>query len=378
MGAAEQHQNIARMEWDELRFVLEYGDLVEILFARKCHKSTGNAIGSDRKEGVLLLPLLTSKRKGVKLNASLAHSERISALAEVEKEREAVNQLSGLGLLASKGCFGKAYEHLSFDGRSVVWYGIKSNPSCLVNKQRDQVRTELRMTELSSLPLAGLLAKTDPPPTTLYGLVSEATEYSYLLCSVDSSAHSAYDSYPIASSCSLSAGVKDGSSSSSALLAASSQLSSKRWFARAIVRISSTMSTESSTRNHFFDILEKIKQFRSMPIADHVVNFPMESEGAVDGRGITGLFGSMVGKPSSFERIDRQAALHAVTIEEIRVEISESLPLRPYISSLSLAKKVRQLKVTCWPCIIFPNDGLSDLIRILIKESKTSSSMGIL
>ncbi|KAK8610009.1 hypothetical protein V6N13_026553 [Hibiscus sabdariffa] len=134
-------------------------------------------------------------------------------------------------------------------------------------------------------------------------------------------------------------GVKDGSSSSSALLAASSQLSSKRWFARAIVRISSTMSTESSTCNHFFDILEKIKQFRSMPIADHVVSFPVESEGAVDGRGITGLFGSMVGKLSSLERIDQQAALHAVTIEEIRVEISESSPLHPYISSLSLAKK---------------------------------------
>ncbi|GJR99393.1 hypothetical protein Tco_0315902, partial [Tanacetum coccineum] len=49
----------------------------------------------------------------------------------------------------------------------------------------------------------------------------------------------------MASSCSLSASVKDGSSSSSALLAASSQLSSKRWFARTIVRISSTMSTES-------------------------------------------------------------------------------------------------------------------------------------
>ncbi|KAK8652184.1 hypothetical protein V6N13_061206 [Hibiscus sabdariffa] len=109
-------------------------------------------------------------------------------------------------------------------------------------------------------------------------------------------------------------GVKDGSSSSSALLAASSQLSSKRWFARAIVRISSTMSMESSTRNHFFDILEKIKQF----------SFPVESEGAVDGRGITGLFGSMVGKLSSLERIDRQVALHAVTIKEIRVEISES------------------------------------------------------
>ncbi|GKB02402.1 hypothetical protein Tco_0830491 [Tanacetum coccineum] len=369
---------------------------------------------------VLLLPSLTSKGKGVKLNASLAHSERISALAEVEKgeegtsrlreealreqgaslplserpiEREAVNQLSGLGLLVSEGCFGKAYERLSFDGRSVAG-GVNTRP------------------------LAGLLAKTDPPPTTLYGLVSEATEYSYLLCSVDSSAHSAYDSYPIASSCSLSAGVKDGSSSSSALLAASSQLSSKRWFARAIVRISSTMSTESSTRNHFFDILEKIKQFRvsklmvvtvgsspkciktlgstiprpalgcvkpradtnksvplippnteppkgrpvptskivraeervnlvfgSMPIADHVVSFPVESEGAVDGRGITGLFGSMVGKLSSLERIDRQAALHAVTLEEIRVEISESSPLRPYISSLSLAKKNQRSQV---------------------------------
>ncbi|GJR64128.1 hypothetical protein Tco_0010193, partial [Tanacetum coccineum] len=158
-------------------------------------------------------------------------------LSERPIEREAVNQLSGLGLLVSEGCFGKAYERLSFDGRSVAG-GVNTRP------------------------LAGLLAKTDPPPTTLYGLVSEATEYSYLLCSVDSSAHSAYDSYPIASSCSLSAGVKDGSSSSSALLAASSQLSSKRWFARAIVRISSTMSTESSTRNHFFDILEKIKQFR--------------------------------------------------------------------------------------------------------------------
>ncbi|GKG12706.1 hypothetical protein Tco_0346943, partial [Tanacetum coccineum] len=56
--------------------------------------------------------------------------------------------------------------------------------------------------------------------------------------------------------------IKDGSSSLSALLAVSSQLSSKRWYARTIVRISSTMSTESSTRNHFFDILEKIKQFR--------------------------------------------------------------------------------------------------------------------
>ncbi|GJY72987.1 hypothetical protein Tco_0477418 [Tanacetum coccineum] len=459
MGTAEQHQNIARRE-------------SEGKINKKCHKTTGNAIGSDRllaslsdscalrgepaSSGVafhpkhttaivLLLPLLTSKRKGVKLNASLAHSERISALAEVEKgeegthrlreealreqgaslslserpiEREAVNQLSGLGLLVSEGCFGKAYEQLSFNGRSIAWYGIKSNPSCLVNKQRDQVRTELRMTELSSLPLAGLLAKTDPPPTTLYGLVSEATEYSYLLCSVDSSAHSAYDSYPIASSCSLSAGVKDGSSSSSALLAASSQLSSKRWFARAIVRISSTMSTESSTRNHFFDILEKIKQFRvsklmvvtvgsspkciktlgstiprpalgcvkpradtnksvplippnteppkgrpvptskivrakervnlvfgSMPIVDHVVSFPMESEGAVDGREIIGLSSSIVGKLSSLKRIDQQATLHAVTIEEIRVEISESSLLHPYISSISLAKKNQRSQV---------------------------------
>nr|GFC01843.1 hypothetical protein [Tanacetum cinerariifolium] len=76
-----------------------------------------------------------------------------------------------------------------------------------------------------------------------------------------------------------------------------------------------------------------------MPIADHVVSFLVESEGAVDRRGITGLFGSMVGKLSSLKRIDRQAALHAVTIEEIHVEISESSPLCPYISSLSLAKK---------------------------------------
>ena len=70
----------------------------------------------------------------------------------------------------------------------------------------------------------------------------------------------------------------------------------------------------------------------------------------IDGRGITGFFGSMVGKLSDWQRIDRQAALHAETIEEIRVEISESSPLRPYISSLSLAKKVWQLKVTSWPC----------------------------
>ncbi|GJR54664.1 hypothetical protein Tco_1405185 [Tanacetum coccineum] len=151
---------------------------------------------------------------------------------------------------------------LGISAGNAKWYGIKSNPSCMVNKQRDQVRIELRMTELSSLPLVGLLAKTDAPPTTLYGLVSKATEYSYLLCSIDSSAHSTYDSYPIASSYSLSAGVKDRSNSSSALLVASSQLSLKRWFARAIVRILSTMSTESSTRNHFLDILEKIKQFR--------------------------------------------------------------------------------------------------------------------
>ncbi|GJW61017.1 hypothetical protein Tco_0110352 [Tanacetum coccineum] len=94
----------------------------------------------------------------------------------------------------------------------------------------------------------------EPPDAEISLIIETDAPYSYLLCSVDSSAHSAYDSYPIASSCSLSAGVKDGSSSSSALLAASSQLSLKRWFARAIVRISSTMSTESSTRNHFFDI----------------------------------------------------------------------------------------------------------------------------
>ncbi|GJZ40396.1 hypothetical protein Tco_0586959 [Tanacetum coccineum] len=49
----------------------------------------------------------------------------------------------------------------------------------------------------------------------------------------------------------LCLGMLDADVISSALLAASSQLSSKRWFARAIVRISSTMSMESSTRNHF-------------------------------------------------------------------------------------------------------------------------------
>ncbi|GJX55175.1 hypothetical protein Tco_0285072 [Tanacetum coccineum] len=76
-----------------------------------------------------------------------------------------------------------------------------------------------------------------------------------------------------------------------------------------------------------------------MPIADHVVSFPVESEGAVNGRGIIRLFGSMVGKLRYLERIDRQAALHAVTIKEIRIEISESSPLHPYISSLSLDKK---------------------------------------
>ncbi|GKC20770.1 hypothetical protein Tco_1022920 [Tanacetum coccineum] len=73
--------------------------------------------------------------------------------------------------------------------------------------------------------------------------------------------------------------------------------------------------------------------------------FPMEKEGAVDGRGITRLFGLMVRKLSSLERIDRQAALHVVTIEEIRIEISESSPLRPYISSLSLAKKNQRSQV---------------------------------
>lgn len=41
-------------------------------------------------------------------------------LSERPIEREAVNQLSGLGLLVSEGCFGKAYERLSFDGRSVA------------------------------------------------------------------------------------------------------------------------------------------------------------------------------------------------------------------------------------------------------------------
>ncbi|GJX48676.1 hypothetical protein Tco_0273866 [Tanacetum coccineum] len=360
---------------------------------------------------VLLLPSLTSKGKGVKLNASLAHSERISALAEVEKvgfkgrsireqgaslqlsgttpiEREAVNQLSGLGLLVSEGCFGKAYERLSFDGRSVAG-GVNTRP------------------------LAGLLAKTDPPPTTLYGL------------------HSFFNRGKRHAGC-FSLGVKDGSSSSSALLAASSQLSSKRWFARAIVRISSTMSTESSTRNHFFDILEKIKQFRvsklmvvtvgsspkciktlgstiprpalgcvkpradtnksvplippnteppkgrpvptskivrakervnlvfgSMPIVDHVVSFPMESEGAVDGREIIGLSSSIVGKLSSLKRIDQQATLHAVTIEEIRVEISESSLLHPYISSISLAKKA-------WAFFLDPLPERSDRFLVVV------------
>nr|GEY56485.1 cytochrome c biogenesis FN, mitochondrial [Tanacetum cinerariifolium] len=285
MGATEQHQTIARREWDELRssrdwisvenHFARYDRKIEAIFekARSMYRDGQLALDiedkSDIKRGldayfsnlhdfpsnghrfrrlklvVLLLPSLTSKGKGVKLNASLAHSERISALAEVEKgeegtsrlkeealreqeaslslserpiEREAVNQLSGLGLLVSEGCFGKAYERLSFDGRSIAG--------------REK----------------------------------------------------------------LIPGVKDGSSSLSALLAVSLQLSSK-------------------------------------------CCFPVESKGAVDGRGITGLFGSMVGKLSSLERIDRQAAFHAVTIEKIRVEISESSPLRPYISSLSLAKK---------------------------------------
>ncbi|GKA42865.1 hypothetical protein Tco_0735525 [Tanacetum coccineum] len=53
----------------------------------------------------------------------------------------------------------------------------------------------------------------------------------------------------------------------------------------------------------------------------------------------------MVGKLSSLERIDRQATLHVVTIEEIHVEINESSPLRPYISSLSLAKKNQRSQV---------------------------------
>nr|GEY46725.1 hypothetical protein [Tanacetum cinerariifolium] len=175
---------------------------------------------------VLLLPSLTSKWKCVKLNASLAHSERISALAEVEKdvrkkkrsireealreqgaslllgerpiEREAVNQLNGLGLLVSEGCFGKAYERLSFNGRSVAGHEE------------------------------------------------------------------------------LIPGVKDGSSSSSDLLAASSQLSSKCCEAR--------------------------KLFQSL---NQGLSFLVESEGVVDGRRIIGLFGSMVRKLSSLERIDR-------------------------------------------------------------------------
>nr|GEZ27717.1 cytochrome c biogenesis FN, mitochondrial [Tanacetum cinerariifolium] len=153
MGTVEQHQNISRREWHELRSSREWIS-VENHFASLC-KAKQRGLKASRwcQDGVLnkvlLLPSLTSKGKGVKLNASLVHSERISALAEVEK------------------------------------------------------------------------------------------------------------------------GVKDGSSSSSVLLAASSQLSSKRWFAYANVRISSTMSMESSTRNHFFDILEKIKQFKFHTLKPH-------------------------------------------------------------------------------------------------------------
>lgn len=42
------------------------------------------------------------------------------------------------------------------------------------------------------------------------------------------------------------------------------------------------------------------------PNSDQPMKNPVESERAVDGRGITGLFGSMVGKLSSLERIDRE------------------------------------------------------------------------
>ncbi|KAK8478124.1 hypothetical protein V6N12_057784 [Hibiscus sabdariffa] len=105
-----------------------------------------------------------------------------------------------------------------------------------------------------------------------------------------------------------------------------------------------------------------------MPIADHVVSFPVKSEEAIDGRGITGLFGSMFGKLSSLERIDRQAALHAVTIKEIRVEISESSPLHPYISSLSLAKKSGGI-------LPFPDDLWVRLDPFLGRESDLSLTL---
>nr|GEY79000.1 hypothetical protein [Tanacetum cinerariifolium] len=319
MGTAEQHQNISRREWHELHSSREWIS-VENHFARiSLCKAKQRGLKASRwwQDGVLnkvlLLPSLTSKGNGVKLNASLVHSERISALAEVEKgeegtsrlreealreqgaslplserpiEREAVNQLSGLGLLVSEGCFRKAYERLSFDGRSVAGWEE------------------------------------------------------------------------------LIPGVKDGSSSSSALLAASSQLSSKRWFARAIVRISSTMSTESSTRNHFFDILEKIKQFRVSKLMVIIMGsspkciktlgstIPRPSLGCVKPRADTNKSVPLIppntepsiGRPvptskivspwkarellmeeespgcslSSLERIDRQAAINVVTIEEIR------------------------------------------------------------
>lgn len=44
----------------------------------------------------------------------------------------------------------------------------------------------------------------------------------------------------------------------------------------------------------------------------------MESERAVDGRGIAGLFGSMVGKLSSLERIDQEGKKDLI-IENIRL-----------------------------------------------------------
>ncbi|GJT84607.1 hypothetical protein Tco_1066324 [Tanacetum coccineum] len=110
MGAVEQHQNIAKKEWDELRSCASRGEPASsgVAFHPKHttaivgQPSQENLLISRIKEDllnppslgtfprlfgylVLLLPSLTSKGKGVKLNASLAHSERISALAEVEK-----------------------------------------------------------------------------------------------------------------------------------------------------------------------------------------------------------------------------------------------------------------------------------------------------
>nr|GEW36019.1 cytochrome c biogenesis FN, mitochondrial [Tanacetum cinerariifolium] len=199
MGAAEQHQTIARREWDELRSSRDWIS-VENHFAR-CDRKIDAIFEKARsmyRDGQLALDI--EDKKGVKLNASLAHSERISALAEVDKGEEGTSRLKEEAL-------------------------------------REQE--------------ASLLLSERPIEREAVNQLS----------------------------------VKDGSSSLSALLAVSLQLSSK-------------------------------------------CCFPVESKGAVDGRGITGLFGSMVGKLSSLEGIDRQAALYAVTIEEICVEISESSPLR--------------------------------------------------